>query len=290
MSHHWFGKRSFNLSRSSLKTQRPRSGKKVRWGRKFNANYTMPLKISWKLRVTWKARHQTFDRFVVALYNAKECEKMHENTLRCPNWQCQQFWPKFWQRRNNFCDTIGTVNERTGLGHPNDCPWSYQQLHPVWSTMLVWISCKRQNNLSEQCENAKKTCEMPQSKCQKTERGSFKHDFFLPVEIPVVEHSVWVERSIPILVMSRITRSEISALPNVSVFNCNPPLGTCYIFRISFFGNRSTYPNIFYPLIFSLHKWFRVIGWPEYREPQTIQWPKFCGKTDTVGQELQIKW
>lgn len=31
-----------------------------------------------------------------------------------------------------------------------------------------------------------------------SERGSFRHDFFPPVEIPVVEHKVWVERSIPI--------------------------------------------------------------------------------------------
>ena len=31
-----------------------------------------------------------------------------------------------------------------------------------------------------------------------SERGSFKHEFFPPVEIPVVEHKVWVERSIPI--------------------------------------------------------------------------------------------
>lgn len=30
------------------------------------------------------------------------------------------------------------------------------------------------------------------------ERGSFRHDFFPPVEIPVVEHNTWVERSIPI--------------------------------------------------------------------------------------------
>jgi hypothetical protein len=30
------------------------------------------------------------------------------------------------------------------------------------------------------------------------ERGSFRHDFFPPIEIPVVEHEVWVERSIPI--------------------------------------------------------------------------------------------
>ena len=31
-----------------------------------------------------------------------------------------------------------------------------------------------------------------------SERGSFRHDFFPPVEIPVVEHKVWVEKSIPI--------------------------------------------------------------------------------------------
>lgn len=31
-----------------------------------------------------------------------------------------------------------------------------------------------------------------------SERGSFRHDFFPPVEFPVVEHKVWVERSIPI--------------------------------------------------------------------------------------------
>jgi hypothetical protein len=31
-----------------------------------------------------------------------------------------------------------------------------------------------------------------------SERGSFRHDFFPPVEIPVIEHEVWVERSIPI--------------------------------------------------------------------------------------------
>ena len=30
------------------------------------------------------------------------------------------------------------------------------------------------------------------------ERGSFRHDFFPPVEIPVVEHEPWVEKSIPI--------------------------------------------------------------------------------------------
>jgi hypothetical protein len=30
------------------------------------------------------------------------------------------------------------------------------------------------------------------------ERGSFRHDFFPPVEFPVVEHETWVERSIPI--------------------------------------------------------------------------------------------
>lgn len=30
------------------------------------------------------------------------------------------------------------------------------------------------------------------------ERGSFRHDFFPPVEIPVIEHEAWVERSIPI--------------------------------------------------------------------------------------------
>jgi hypothetical protein len=31
-----------------------------------------------------------------------------------------------------------------------------------------------------------------------SERGSFRHDFFPPVEFPVIEHKVWVERSIPI--------------------------------------------------------------------------------------------
>ncbi len=31
-----------------------------------------------------------------------------------------------------------------------------------------------------------------------SERGSFRHDFFPPVEVPVVEHKVWVEKSIPI--------------------------------------------------------------------------------------------
>ncbi len=30
------------------------------------------------------------------------------------------------------------------------------------------------------------------------ERGTFRHDFFPPVEIPVIEHETWVERSIPI--------------------------------------------------------------------------------------------
>ena len=30
------------------------------------------------------------------------------------------------------------------------------------------------------------------------ERGSFRHDFFPPVEFPVIEHETWVERSIPI--------------------------------------------------------------------------------------------
>ena len=30
------------------------------------------------------------------------------------------------------------------------------------------------------------------------ERGSFRHDFFPPVEIPVVEHEPWVEKNIPI--------------------------------------------------------------------------------------------
>jgi hypothetical protein len=30
------------------------------------------------------------------------------------------------------------------------------------------------------------------------ERGNFRHDFFPPVEFPVVEHETWVERSIPI--------------------------------------------------------------------------------------------
>jgi hypothetical protein len=30
------------------------------------------------------------------------------------------------------------------------------------------------------------------------ERGSFRHDFFPPVEFPLVEHETWVERSIPI--------------------------------------------------------------------------------------------
>src|ERR1700761_3496236 len=30
------------------------------------------------------------------------------------------------------------------------------------------------------------------------ERGSFRHDFFPPVEFPLVEHEAWVERSIPI--------------------------------------------------------------------------------------------
>jgi hypothetical protein len=30
------------------------------------------------------------------------------------------------------------------------------------------------------------------------ERGSFRHDFFPPVEIPVIEHEPWVEKSIPI--------------------------------------------------------------------------------------------
>lgn len=30
------------------------------------------------------------------------------------------------------------------------------------------------------------------------ERGTWRHDFFPPVEIPTVEHKVWVERSIPI--------------------------------------------------------------------------------------------
>ena len=31
-----------------------------------------------------------------------------------------------------------------------------------------------------------------------SERGTFRHDFFPPVEFPLVEHKVWVERSIPI--------------------------------------------------------------------------------------------
>src|ERR1700743_3457785 len=31
-----------------------------------------------------------------------------------------------------------------------------------------------------------------------SERGSFKHEFFPPVEIPTVEHGVWIEKSIPI--------------------------------------------------------------------------------------------
>ena len=31
-----------------------------------------------------------------------------------------------------------------------------------------------------------------------SERGTFRHDFFPPVEFPVVEHNTWVERSIPI--------------------------------------------------------------------------------------------
>jgi hypothetical protein len=31
-----------------------------------------------------------------------------------------------------------------------------------------------------------------------SERGTFQHDFFPPVEFPVVEHNTWVERSIPI--------------------------------------------------------------------------------------------
>ena len=31
-----------------------------------------------------------------------------------------------------------------------------------------------------------------------SERGSFRHDFFPPVEIPTVEHGVWIEKSIPI--------------------------------------------------------------------------------------------
>jgi hypothetical protein len=31
------------------------------------------------------------------------------------------------------------------------------------------------------------------------ERGRFRHDFFPPVEFPVVEHETWVEKSIPIL-------------------------------------------------------------------------------------------
>lgn len=31
-----------------------------------------------------------------------------------------------------------------------------------------------------------------------SERGSFKHEFFPPVEVPIVEHKVWVEKSIPI--------------------------------------------------------------------------------------------
>nr|GAT43393.1 predicted protein [Mycena chlorophos] len=30
------------------------------------------------------------------------------------------------------------------------------------------------------------------------ERGSFRHDFFPPIEFPLVEHETWVERSIPI--------------------------------------------------------------------------------------------
>nr|GAT44250.1 predicted protein [Mycena chlorophos] len=31
-----------------------------------------------------------------------------------------------------------------------------------------------------------------------SERGSFRHDFFPPIEFPVIEHEAWVERSIPI--------------------------------------------------------------------------------------------
>ena len=31
-----------------------------------------------------------------------------------------------------------------------------------------------------------------------SERGSFRHDFFPPVEFPLVEHETWVEKSIPI--------------------------------------------------------------------------------------------
>ena len=31
-----------------------------------------------------------------------------------------------------------------------------------------------------------------------SERGTFRHDFFPPVEFPVIEHNTWVERSIPI--------------------------------------------------------------------------------------------
>jgi hypothetical protein len=30
------------------------------------------------------------------------------------------------------------------------------------------------------------------------ERGSFRKDFFPPVEFPLIEHETWVERSIPI--------------------------------------------------------------------------------------------
>jgi hypothetical protein len=38
-----------------------------------------------------------------------------------------------------------------------------------------------------------------------------------------------------------------------------------YISGISFFG----YPNVFYSLIFSLHRLIGVIRWPEYREAQS---------------------
>lgn len=49
-----------------------------------------------------------------------------------------------------------------------------------------------------------------------SERGSFRHDFFPPIEIPVVEHKVWVERSIPIPrgqldMVCKLIKSKISA-------------------------------------------------------------------------------
>ena len=93
--------------------------------------------------------HQTFDKSIVALYNAKKRRKMRENARKHGNQQRGQFLPKFSQRQNDPRDITGTANDITGLGLPNDGLCLSQPLNFIWSTLPVYIPCKTKNGPGE---------------------------------------------------------------------------------------------------------------------------------------------